>query len=318
MTPRIRLSLLLSVLLGSLTACESQQEGLDMPSPDAGAFGSDAGRVAGRPLGASCAQSDECQSDVCLLSSSGRGVCSRACVQSEECGGNFDCIDYGDDIVYCSALCDSDAQCNGWVCLDLGDGGPPVCSPPPDGGGSAGRPFGAACALDGECESGACWVANGAGICSWSCGEFLGGRPCTGDATCGLPQSIASEICLPPCASNAECNGWRCATLDTGERLCLPPISGNSPEVDDVGALCVDDNACDSGTCLRAANATGYCTQECTQTGECGRQPFLGARVSCVDAGGDRSFCFMECTFDQDCTGNTECTVMSGVRVCLP
>ncbi len=306
MTERRFTEFVLAVAMSALAACSGDQD-TDTPS---------SGGDNGAALGTACTDGSGCESRQCFVANEA-GVCSVAC-GSAECPGGFDCLDFGNDDLFCAALCQSDGDCNGWSCRDLGDGGPPVCVPPVDDPGPAAQPFGATCAQDAECESGRCSVADGAGICTTNCSEFFG-QPCTGDAVCVDVSPQGWTICVPRCSSDAECNGWRCGATTEGTQVCVPPSVAPAPEVDDVGNLCINDDMCDSGTCLRASTGgqPGYCTQECTGTGVCGRAPFLGEIVACVEQA-ERAFCFIACDSNLDCVGVTTCQLFSGVRVCLP
>ena len=133
---------------------------------------------------------------------------------------------------------------------DGGAGGAPTCAF--DGG--CARPLGAACAGDGQCESGTC--ADGV-CCKSSCvGPCRScNQPSTSGTCTGYTAGTDPEI---ECTGGATCNGVG---------ACGPPPAGNKTN----GQACLAARECASGFCADGACCDNACDKACEscRTGKC-------------------------------------------------
>ena len=239
-------------------------------------------------------------------------------------GKDNDCdnkVDEGADCSESRRECVRDGDCPGRLVCDMSTR---ICIEP--------RTVGSVCTDDSQCAGGFCLKK----------GQY------------DIDVELSGNRCASACCVDTDCGaGSVCVEGQTGVRLCLPANIAARGSVA-LGASCVSDGECKSGTCVG-----GRCAQRCSSDGACGGEICslsLGSlresrRWSCVDddevlgregAGGlcaaidptgcrsglcaDGS-CANACGRDADCAANAMCVVgavralfgpTSPVSYCVP
>jgi hypothetical protein len=160
---------------------------------------------------------------------------------------------------------------------------------------------GSTCGSGQTCENGACH-----GSCTDAC--TAGEMHCSG-ANVQVCETAASG-CLNWSAARACGTGQSCDAL---QDRCVSTTT-TTP----IGAACVTDSQCQSGTTPACATATngwpdGYCYSTCSTATDCGS---TGVCVSGFFSSG--SFCMGTCSTDRDCRAAYRCEPHSGGNFCFP
>ncbi|MCB9547387.1 MAG: hypothetical protein H6706_16270 [Myxococcales bacterium] len=290
------------VLLALLLGCD--QEGPAAPVPDAGADASadaTAPTDAGRPVGAPCQRSADCQGACLPDAVSGALRCHLAC-DDPACPQGARCVE-GDD---------GEAGCVAAV-AGVGDGDPcgidQPCMPPLvcHAAGAENRCAPACtedadCPPDRRCQAGACLAAGA----PTRCPELACLRP---DLVCDAGTCVA--LCAD--AGEACAEGGTCgARAGDGARVCRPDGLG------DVGSPCASggDAACRPGlTCL--ARGPGDPAAVCTRA--CAAEPCEEGLACRRPEGFPTPYCWPAPFGEGDATGEAgaDCTA-HGATDCLP
>jgi Cellulose binding domain len=238
-----------------------------------------------KPLGAPCAQGDDCNSAICQ-----QGVCCR-----ETCAGN--CMS-------CAV-----PQIEG------------ACTPVPAGTDPLGQCADSGrttCGTDGFCDGqGVCEIYSKATVCrdaTCAVGFSTGIAPghCDGAGTCnqGGPVSCnaytcgATGACLVSCRDSADC---------AGGNVCNGTVCGRKVQ----GASCALGNECASGTCQQGVCCDMVCTgtcMACNQAGSMGR--CLTLPFGPAPAGQCTAAAASTCGNDGNCDGAGRCHLFASGTVC--
>ncbi|MCK6510689.1 hypothetical protein L6R29_12050 [Myxococcota bacterium] len=253
--------------------------------------------------GASCEQSAQCLSGICLLPFFRR--CGGFCQQDTDCPTGFFCGRYSfgeqGEFSGCWPLCQSNGDCpQDYLCLSQGR-----CQPQ-----SPAR-WGGACTQRADCPAFAtCRSTWPGGLCSRTCtpvsrscapqdppcladhictqdpfsGQFLCTPNCPAATRCTFiaPQQA---LCLPTCQADRDCRSeYACNALG----FCIPRGQGQ------IGDLCERDQDCSSAQCRLFPNGR-YCTISCEQ--DCPARFFC--RRSSSQQGG---WCERLCDIDAECS----------------
>ena len=245
----------------------------------------------------SCSSPAECDCDPFTQSYS---TCNsvRGCLQTLDCEAA--CAAGSSMVDSCARAndCDSDADCDGYYCLDQGFGG--QCS--------RGEP-GDSCIDGGDCAAGSCASTSLGMRCV---GDAADGSACDDDLECqsGIcyvdfsvspsTGSCSSGAAGEPCSSSDECLEGSCVYDGSSSTSTCSDGSADAP--------CDDDGDCDSGICAYGGRSASTCsdaelgspcdsTSDCTSavcetsatTGEstCGAAPGDECDDGVVDCGGD-------------------------------
>ena len=181
--------------------------------------------------------------DTCYAACSGAGLAGGA----GACRTGYSCMDVDlsptNNNNFCTPLCTSDAEC-----LPTGnaaDGCNPyskLCERKSNGL----AVYGAACAKNGDCESGFCLTPNGAshpgGYCSGLCNASAGG--CGGDGQCIHDSAWGDNtgICYDGCTGDAQCRAGTAYTCQTVVSTLVCYCRGT-------GQACTVGTQCCSGLC---------------------------------------------------------------------
>lgn len=97
--------------------------------------------------------------------------------------------------------------------------------------------------------------------------------------------------------------------------VLLLAACGEAPP--NVGAACDGDQACDEGLSCELAVAGGYCTRDCTRSGDTSECP---EDSICDDIFGAATACVRICQSSADCREDQDCNGVSGsnVKACKP
>jgi hypothetical protein len=209
-----------------------------------------------------CAVADDCNGGVCV-EGEGRSFCSRVCG-----GGNGGCP-------------------GGYACTDVGEVS--VCLPDtPDGGGGD---LGAACEMNGDCNSDVCVDDGQRSFCSQLCGGADG--PCPGAYRCVDAGQV--NVCAPAqggggglgdaCERNGDCNSDVC--VDDGQRSFCSQLCGGADGPCPGAYQCVD--AGQVNVCVPAQGGGGMscaallqCLIDCGDSEACQQQCINGSTDSAV------------------------------------
>lgn len=138
------------------------------------------------------------------------------------------------------------------------------------------------------------------------CSLYPGSCSCTSNADCTFPgeECVEGTCSIPPCQSNADCDGGQECNTTTGECF-TPPCQSD--------ADCAGNQVCDNGTCRRPRGDCQVC-QPCSSNAECGGSGICSPLVQ----GGD-SVCIVLCGTDGLCPGDSECFQIpqQNVSICL-
>ncbi len=131
-------------------------------------------------------------------------------------------------------------------------------------------------------------------------GSVLGGSDAGGTTT--RPDSgVAGSHVGQPCASDEDCPGLFCSTINNGFGYCTWVCGPGNP--------CPDDAVC----YRESATAVGYCMSRCDPAGStsCPRG------YLCQPGIAEAPVCYPGCTSDSDCPGGTRCgSGLAGTRSC--
>jgi hypothetical protein len=227
----------------------------------------------------------------------------------------------------------------------------------PDAGapdGPAAGAIGAACRQAPDCLDGLCLSSESlpGGYCSKTCGAgvLVQGDGCPAGAACTAVNE-ASAVCMALCGGiRGPCrDGYVCAPSGrdsvcqarcVNDRSCRPGFGCNKltgvcevglREPGPIGAPCLQDSQCLSGTCMtetatNGAWSGGYCVRACSATEE--DQPCPGNDGVCAVApqsdGSRYHLCLGSCTTSVDCRPEYFCSAHAGTStadalgVCLP
>jgi hypothetical protein len=178
---------------------------------------------------------------------------------------------------FCTAVCDTDADCPApeGVCLKAGDGMPGRCS--------------RACTL---------------GPALVDLDDPLDTGKCLGREDVRCAQAKIGAACAPTCGSDAQCNGGR--VCDPQRRVCVDVPHGGLPP----GAACDQNNDECAGLCIGFKSGDTMCSSPCVLGGEllstddCGG-PEEGLCVfrPAANGAGDYGFCTPSCSAHDECQG---------------
>ncbi|MCB9729174.1 MAG: matrixin family metalloprotease [Deltaproteobacteria bacterium] len=247
--------------------------------PSAGVCLKGGGGGATKAIGEACANSAECQSQLCVSGSTG-AFCRQACSGASGCPTGQTCSPLpSTSIGACTdatpvtpkkelgETCQSQTECASNLCAS--DGASFRCTQP--------------CTTVLQCGQGqACSALSGGGGGCFDVDEKEVGEPCDSqDSVCKSGQCVsfdkgASYICSDVCQVDSHCPcGMYCAAVTTGSSRCAPgPKVACVPD----SQPCSADSECVSGVCSKSA---GVCIQVCSiyqPVGACGPdsgcQPF--------------------------------------------
>ncbi len=198
-------------------------------------------------IGSSCTRDSDCSGDLTCLTNFVFGYCSRACSSHNDCGSDGRCINQGGDVMRCMRACQNNSQCRfSYACQQVD--GQNVCDA--DDSSTAvrnpnGTPDGQGCTVDVACVGGTCITGTDfpGGYCTTRSCDVVG---CS-DANSVCVGLEREALCFVRCEDSAQCReGYRCTSLDTGEKVCyaLSPI--RAPEIEG-GAIEIRCDATSSG-----------------------------------------------------------------------
>lgn len=292
---------------------------------------------------ADCSGNEVCISGECIREAD-CSICA-ACETADDCGGSaFICAGIPGRPSFCTAVCNSPADCPGDTeCFQVPGENFAVCLNPESAQGNI-CPDDYICTEDGGgdlCENVVCDAGES---CDPATGRCVGGGA-TGDCL----------VCAS-CSSDAECGGGVCASFDGTNGVCIiscdagTDCPGENTECFQLqqqggGTFngCLNDNAATAGvcpssfTCQEAVEPTDPCdgvvcdagetcnprTGDCVESGDTGNPDGGGTGgddcVVCDSCGNDSdcgdglcvnlgtgNVCVLDCT-DSECPGNTSC-----------
>ncbi len=268
-----------------------------------------------------CAPNETCQNQKCVANAAQKGY-GASCQDSAECVSTI-CVAYGSN-TFCSQGCDSQACPNGDQCLAVSGGGgiSKACLP---GSSSMGtKTLGQPCQTNPDCKTQICVSVPGKGsLCSQKCDltkqDCPSGYECANSSAGGLCIPATTPTPPPPptkkglgeaCTVSSDCESTICAKVG-GSMVCIQlcvldkagtcpagfictPAGGGGACVKEgtpnptvkgaLGAICTTGSDCDSGLCVGDGGAL-YCTQLCDPAAGC------PGEYDCVGAGGDKFAC---------------------------
>ena len=269
----------------------------------------------------------------CLEIGRGQAFCFRDCdptATSRECRAGYGCASNPMVPSVCLGGCTDDTDCpSGLMCDPLGGfSGSGTCFDPSAGPGdpcamdtdcgagafcfsedASGVPGGACfgecdVATNAGCETGACFPAQGTGLCA---------AGCTTDADCRdayactpVPGVTGRSYCAADCTTDADCtiSGFVC---NVGTGTCAEPFDPTR-----LGQTCSNfgGTPCPGGPCFseRAPGCPGaYCAYAgCGTVGTaCGAES--GGVCVPSPTGSATNYCFDDCTTDTDCRAGYAC-----------
>ncbi|MGE0789393.1 MAG: trypsin-like serine protease [Sandaracinaceae bacterium] len=228
-----------------------------------------------------------------------------ACSTSEECVGGL-CADTPVGRL-CTVECDAQRPAQGcapgFYCGSNGCNG--YCVP-----GAAGTALvGEGCAADTDCFSLFCRNP-GDGVqrclepCRQDAGECLGGEVCAalagGCGSCVEQALFGARGLGEPCEADAECGDGRVCFERAGVRECAGACAADG--------TCPDLFACRDGLCVR--DRTQGPGGVCLDSSDCGD-------AVCASLG-ERAWCTVDCTSNDDCPTGFACTAAGASSVCAP
>ncbi len=175
------------------------------------------------------------------------------------------------------------------------------------------------CASDGTCDGGgACRVPPSGAVCappSCANGTYTSAALCNGSGKC---EAAATRQCTPY-ACNTQ--GTACATICTTTSGCATSVTCNFGTCGQVsiGAHCVADGDCSTGTCVDGYCCSTPCTEGCKSCAEPGQE----GTCAFVTAGGKdpHGVCtdqgVANCVNNGLCDGSGACAVYPKGTVCL-
>lgn len=231
-------------------------------------------------IGQPCERSDECFGGLCADTVAGR-ICTSECDPlrpSQGCGLGF--------------YCGSDGCTGNCVPGEVGTGG-----------------FEDACSADTDCLSLFCRDP-GDGVqrclepCQHDAGLCLGGEVCVAAAgscgSCVSQELFAGRGAGEPCDTHEQCGEGRFCFNRAGVRECAIPCGADGS--------CAERFSCREGLCLR--DRTQGVGGVCEVNEDCGE-------AICA-ALGDRAWCTVDCSSNDDCPTGFECQAAGAANVCAP
>ena len=297
------------------------------------------GTPTGKDIGAPCASSAECKSQMCV-SSGGAATCQTPCTANAQCPA-------------------------GQTCQLFSGKTYGACATPPSGGGGGSKtPDGGSCTSSSQCASALCVGSGSTGTCVGDCTS----KPCAAGFAC-VALSNGKGGCFPAgnkglgetCSEDLDCAGGLCMA-DGGKYICSQPCSGSKPcpsgygcyavsggsacfpeqPKAGIGATCQASSDCLSDLCVTGTSGA-TCSQPCSKDSQCGVgfacASLKGGGGACVELGSGTSgspcdspydcqsaecvnfgkgyVCGTPCTGQVDCACGEECKSLSGESWCL-
>lgn len=240
----------------------------------------------GLPFGRRCAATEQCDSALCVSTSAGSAVCSRACDDDADCPDavNWGCVmPYGAAFRVCGCIADAAQE----ICEDGRDndcdGIADDCRLCDDEMVSANDPLNCGecdnvCRGDQFCVEGECSCALfGERDCGGACVDtYASTSHCGGcDVRCGAGQVCEAGACVCPTAAFPDYCSGTCVNTDTSSQHC-----------GQCGGRCGPGQTCLNGTCECPSGAASLycglagCVDPSTNAGHCG-----GCGAACTQVG---------------------------------
>lgn len=228
------------------------------------------GGAATKELGATCANSAECISQLCVSGATG-AACRQPCSAAAPCPSGQSCSALpGTNVGACTAAapvtpdralgepCQTASECASNLCA--GEGAAFRCTQP--------------CKTLQQCQNGqACIMLAGGGGGCFDVDQKDIGEPCDSSGACKSQQCVsfdngASYVCADTCQNDTNCPcGMRCGAVTAGGSRCIPaPKLGCVPE----SQPCAADSECSSGACSPTKNVCVHVCSIFQPVGACG------------------------------------------------
>ncbi len=260
--------------------------------------------------GSPCAKNDECAGGTCLDWPG--GYCTTLDCDTAGCPDGELCVPFAGGNHLCLVPCATDAACGAQqACKQLADGADGLVSACHGVDADAGD-VGSACGTEDTACAGAatCLQSMPGGYCA-----VMGCEPGSCPTGSACVKFGGTPTCMRACDDDAHCDGEpgaerSCSTLKavSGDQVGVC-ISGDSGA--DIGAPCLNDFECDSGTCQLLGE--GMCSQSQTPCFAATEAEDCGAAEFCLVTGRNQvGLCTQPCAVSTPCPGASHCVGQSG------
>jgi hypothetical protein len=197
-------------------------------------------------------------------STSGGSLCAQYCTKVKNQGCNLN--------PNCEANCTQNAQ----ACIDAGSraadiflecviSDPMTC-------GSTGDPDSPTCRD--EWDAAQECMTNDSNVCAAAAEPCAGTSDCCDGNTCVNFPDLGGSYCTAQCDTGNDCYSGCCAELESGGGACAPEDYCQSTGTALIGDVCTSSDVCATDYCEFLDTGTGYCSDDCVTSSDCGQDSY--------------------------------------------